>query len=166
MCIRDRLESVFGIDAEELVPISAKVGTNVDAVLRAVVERVPAPGGDASPDAKLRALLLDCHYDSYRGAVASVSAQASKAFTVSLPRRSRTVPYPNALRSACVRDSLPSVPACLECFFVDPRAMVERARSSEANEARGRQDGERWASGGRFTHFTHDASSKLSLIHI
>ena len=67
-------------------------------------------------------------------AVASVSAQASKSFTVSLPRRSRTVPYPNALRSACVRDSLPSVPACLECFFVDPRAMVERARSSEANE--------------------------------
>ena len=69
----EQLESVFGIDAEELVPISAKVGTNVDAVLRAVVERVPAPGGDASPDAKLRALLLDCHYDSYRGAVASVS---------------------------------------------------------------------------------------------
>ena len=66
------------------------------------------------------------------------------------------MPYPNALRSACVRDSLPSVPACLECFFVDPRAMVERA-FEQANEARG-ADGERRASGGRFTHFTHDAS--------
>ena len=69
----EQLESVFGIDASELVPISAKVGTNVGKVLDAVVERVPAPSGDASPTARLRALLLDCHYDPYRGAVASVA---------------------------------------------------------------------------------------------
>ena len=47
----EQLESVFGIDAKELVPISAKVGTNVDAVLGAIIDRVPAPGGDASVNA-------------------------------------------------------------------------------------------------------------------
>lgn len=52
--------------------MSAKTGLNVDAVLAAVVARVEPPRGDGSASARLRVLLLDCHYDPYRGAVSVV----------------------------------------------------------------------------------------------
>ena len=50
--------------------MSAKTGENVRAVLDAVTTRIEPPAGDSSADAPLRALVLDCHYDPYRGAVA------------------------------------------------------------------------------------------------
>ena len=56
--------------ADRLIPVSAKTGENVRAVLDAVTTRIGPPAGDVSADAPLRALVLDCHYDPYRGAVA------------------------------------------------------------------------------------------------
>ena len=56
--------------ADRLIPVSAKTGENVRAVLDAVTTRIEPPAGDVSADAPLRALVLDCHYDPHRGAVA------------------------------------------------------------------------------------------------
>ncbi len=58
---------LLGVAPEEVIPVSAKEGTNVTEVLEAVVGRVPAPSGD--PDGPLRALIFDSVFDTYRGAV-------------------------------------------------------------------------------------------------
>ncbi|MAT39417.1 MAG: elongation factor 4 [Ectothiorhodospiraceae bacterium] len=58
---------LIGCKKEEIIPVSAKEGTGVPDVLRAVVERVPPPVGD--PNAPLQALIFDSVYDTYRGAV-------------------------------------------------------------------------------------------------
>ncbi|HXH59543.1 translation elongation factor 4 [Iamia sp.] len=64
------IEDVLGLPAEEILRISAKSGDGVDALLDAVVERIPPPVGDA--DDPLRALIFDSHFDQYRGVVSSV----------------------------------------------------------------------------------------------
>ncbi|HYI61386.1 MAG TPA: translation elongation factor 4 [Acidimicrobiales bacterium] len=64
------IETVLGIPAEEVLRISAKTGEGVEALLDAVIERIPAPVGDA--EAPLRALIFDSHFDQYRGVVSSV----------------------------------------------------------------------------------------------
>ena len=61
------IEEVIGLDCSGAVFTSGKTGIGVPELLEAVVQRVPPPQG--SPDAPLRALLFDCWYDSYRGAV-------------------------------------------------------------------------------------------------
>src|SRR5713101_401577 len=61
---------LLGDDPSKVVRISAKTGQNVGDVLDAIVERVPAPGGD--PTAPPRALVFDSSYDQYRGVVAFV----------------------------------------------------------------------------------------------
>ena len=60
--------ALLGVDPASMIPISAKTGENVEAVLEAVVARVPPPAG--SVDAHARGLIFDSHYDSYRGVVA------------------------------------------------------------------------------------------------
>ncbi|MFV2063409.1 MAG: translation elongation factor 4 [Chloroflexota bacterium] len=66
----EELENVLAIPREEVILVSAKDGTNVEDVLEAVVERIPAPTGD--PDAPMRGLIFDSHYDAYKGVIAYV----------------------------------------------------------------------------------------------
>ena len=68
--VAGEIERVLGIPASSVLSISAKTGAGVPALLHAVVERIPAPSGDAT--APLRALIFDSAYDQYRGVVSSV----------------------------------------------------------------------------------------------
>ncbi|TCO80058.1 translation elongation factor 4 [Marinisporobacter balticus] len=68
--IKDEIEEIIGIDASDAPLISAKEGLNIEEVLKAIVEKVPAPNGDEE-DA-LKALIFDSYYDSYKGVVAYV----------------------------------------------------------------------------------------------
>ncbi len=61
---------LLGVDLEEIIPISAKTGLNVEKVLETVVKRVPPPTGELEKPA--RALVFDSHYDSYKGVIAYV----------------------------------------------------------------------------------------------
>lgn len=65
--VRKEIEDVIGLDASFAPCVSAKTGLNVDQVLEAIVEHVPAPEGD--PAGKLQALIFDAFYDNYRGAI-------------------------------------------------------------------------------------------------
>lgn len=64
------IHNLLGIDTEEIIPISAKEGINIDKVLEAVVRKVPPPTGDQ--DLPPRALIFDSHYDSYKGVIAYI----------------------------------------------------------------------------------------------
>ncbi len=61
------LENVLGIPAEHAIFASAKTGIGVDEILRAIVERIPAPAGD--PEKPLKALIYDAKADVHRGVV-------------------------------------------------------------------------------------------------
>ncbi|KAF9653072.1 GTP-binding protein lepa [Thelephora ganbajun] len=69
-----QIESTFGLNPEEVLPISAKSGEGVQAVLEAIVRRIPPPGGDA--DKPLKAFLFDSSYDRYRGVISLMSMQS------------------------------------------------------------------------------------------
>ena len=63
----EEIEDVIGIEAHDAPRISAKTGLNIDEVLEAIVEKIPAPTGD--PQAPLQALIFDSLYDSYKGVI-------------------------------------------------------------------------------------------------
>ncbi len=63
----EEIEDVIGIEAQDAPLISAKNGINIEDVLEAVVEKIPAPSGD--PDKPLQALIFDSVYDSYKGVI-------------------------------------------------------------------------------------------------
>src|SRR5262249_52095729 len=67
---KQQIEDVIGLDASDAVPISAKTGLNVEAVLEAIVERLPPPKGDR--DKPLKAMLIDSWYDAYLGVIVLV----------------------------------------------------------------------------------------------
>lgn len=63
----DEIEDVIGIEAEDAPRISAKTGLHVEDVLEQIVNKIPAPAGDAN--APLQALIFDSIYDSYKGVI-------------------------------------------------------------------------------------------------
>uniref|UniRef100_A0A3Q2PNT5 GTP binding elongation factor GUF1 n=1 Tax=Fundulus heteroclitus TaxID=8078 RepID=A0A3Q2PNT5_FUNHE len=69
--VESQIEKTFDIPREECVRISAKLGTNVETVLRAVVERIPPPAGSVGDPFK--ALVFDSNFDHYRGVVANIA---------------------------------------------------------------------------------------------
>jgi GTP-binding protein LepA len=68
--IKQQIEDVIGIEASDAIPISAKTGLNIEAVLEGIVTRLLAPKG--STTAPLKALLIDSWYDAYLGVVVLV----------------------------------------------------------------------------------------------
>jgi GTP-binding protein LepA len=68
--VSDDIASLLGVDAKEVIRISAKEGLNVDQVLECIVQRVPPPKDDSN--SPLRALIFDSHYDAYKGVIAYV----------------------------------------------------------------------------------------------
>ena len=68
--IAQEIEDLLSVPASDVLRISAKDDLNIEEVLEQIVEQVPPPQGDAR--GKLQALVFDCHYDQYKGVVASV----------------------------------------------------------------------------------------------
>ena len=63
--VTDDIVDLLGCDASEVIPASGKTGLGVDKILKAIIDKVPAPKGD--PNAPLQALIFDSVYNSYRG---------------------------------------------------------------------------------------------------
>jgi GTP-binding protein LepA len=70
----EELENILAIPREEVILASAKEGIGVEAILEAIVERIPSPKGD--PAAPLQGLIFDSHYDPYKGVVVYVRLAA------------------------------------------------------------------------------------------
>ena len=66
--VADEIIDLIGCDIDDIILASGKTGEGVDDILRAVVERIPAPNGD--PEAPLQALIFDSVFNSYRGIIA------------------------------------------------------------------------------------------------
>ena len=74
--VKEQIEEVIGIPADDAVEVSAKTGLNIEAVLEALVKRLPPPKGDAS--APLQALLVDSWYDPYLGVITLVRVKEGR----------------------------------------------------------------------------------------
>ncbi len=66
--VEDQIVDLLGCDPSEIIRASGKTGMGVDEILRAIVERVPAPEGN--PDAPLQALIFDSVFNPFRGIIA------------------------------------------------------------------------------------------------
>ncbi|KHJ37649.1 elongation factor 4 [Pedobacter glucosidilyticus] len=66
--VKDQIVDLIGCDRDEIIPASGKTGLGIEAILEAVIKRVPAPVGD--PQAPLQALIFDSVFNSFRGIIA------------------------------------------------------------------------------------------------
>ncbi|WP_428305065.1 translation elongation factor 4 [Lacipirellula sp.] len=64
---QEAIDAELGLDPFSAIPISARNGVNIDQVLEGIVEKLPPPTGD--PDAPLKALVFDAHFDKFRGVI-------------------------------------------------------------------------------------------------
>ncbi|XP_076458325.1 translation factor Guf1, mitochondrial-like [Babylonia areolata] len=69
--VAQQMNSIFGIDTDDIIKVSAKHGTGVDEILTAVIERIPPPTADKNKP--LKALLFDSWYNQYRGVIANIA---------------------------------------------------------------------------------------------
>ncbi|MBK8216343.1 MAG: elongation factor 4 [Myxococcales bacterium] len=67
---KEQIENVIGLDCSDAVPCSGKTGVGVPDILEQIVKKMPPPKGN--PDGKLRALIFDTWYDTYRGAMVMI----------------------------------------------------------------------------------------------
>ncbi len=65
--VAEEMEQALGLDAELCIRVSAKTGVGIEALLKAVVERIPPPRGSRTE--KLQSMVFDSHYDEFRGAI-------------------------------------------------------------------------------------------------
>lgn len=65
--VKQEIEEVIGLDQNDIIPISAKLGIGIEDILEALVKHVPAPRGDE--EGPLQALIFDSYFDSYKGAI-------------------------------------------------------------------------------------------------
>lgn len=65
--VKNEIEDIIGLEAQDAPLISAKTGLNIDEVLEQIITKIPAPKGD--PEAPLQALIFDSIYDSYKGVI-------------------------------------------------------------------------------------------------
>jgi GTP-binding protein LepA len=90
--VAQEIEDLIGIDALDVLPVSAKTGHGIETLLEQLVERIPVPRG--RPDGPLRALIFDSHYDAYKGVIAYVrvvDGQLKKRQPLKLMATRRTV---------------------------------------------------------------------------
>ena len=69
----EEIESVIGLSAEGILPVSAKLGTGIEAVLEAICAHIPPPAGSRKDP--LQALIFDSYFDSYRGAISYIKVE-------------------------------------------------------------------------------------------
>ena len=89
--VKKDLMNLLGVAEEEIIPISAKTGLNVERVLEAIAQKVPEPLRDL--DQPMRALIFDSHYDPYKGVIAYV-----RVFDGSLTSNDRVMMMANGIR--------------------------------------------------------------------
>ena len=77
--VRKEIEDVIGLDASYAPCVSAKTGLNIQDVLEAIVQHIPAPEGDE--EAPLQALIFDAFYDNYKGAICFVRVMQGRLKT-------------------------------------------------------------------------------------
>ena len=89
--IKEELSMLLGIEAEEILEISAKNGTNVEKVLEEVITKVPPPSTKVAPllgENQLKALIFDSTFDAYKGVIAYV-----RVFGGSLKREEKVLAF-------------------------------------------------------------------------
>src|SRR5690606_36515822 len=70
------IEQIIGIEAQDAVRVSAKLGQGIEELLERIVARIPAPRGD--PEAQLKALIVDSWFDNYLGVVSLVRVKEGR----------------------------------------------------------------------------------------